>query len=90
MSPENGYRMITFNKTSINVFTLSNRDQQMFLGLSTSRGYHCRFYSVFIFIKSKVLKWVHRSLRNCFSNAVMGKNQPLKTATVLGRSEDAP
>jgi hypothetical protein len=44
----------------------------------TSRGYRCGFYSDFIFVERKALKRAHSRLRNCFSNAAIGKNQPVE------------
>ena len=44
----------------------------------TSRGYGCGFYSNLIFVESKVLKQAHSSLCNYFSNAAIGKNQPIE------------
>ena len=46
--------------------------------LYTSRGHSCGIYSELIFVESKALKQAHSRLRNCFSNAAIGKNQPLE------------
>jgi len=42
----------------------------------TSRGDGCGFYSALILVESKALKQAHSKLRNCFSNAAIGKNRP--------------
>ena len=46
--------------------------------LYTSRGYRCGNYSALIFVESKALKQEHSRLRNCFSNAAIGKNRPIE------------
>ncbi len=44
----------------------------------TSRGYECGIYSALIVADSKALKQAHSKLRNCFSNAAIGKNSVVR------------
>jgi len=44
----------------------------------TSRGHGCGIYKLLIFVDSKALKQAHSKLRNCFSNAAIGKNSAVR------------
>jgi hypothetical protein len=41
-------------------------------------GFRCGFYSEVVFAEGKALKQAHSKLCNCFSNAAIGKNQPIE------------
>ena len=44
----------------------------------TLRGHGCGIYSELIYAESKAMKRAHSKLCNCFSNAVIGINQPIE------------
>ena len=50
----------------------------------TSHRYNCGIYSALIFVESKALKQAHSELRNCFSNAAIGKKQPIEIHNCSG------
>jgi hypothetical protein len=41
--------------------------------LKLRAGYGCEIYNALLFVESKALKQAHSRLRNCFSNAAIGK-----------------